>query len=439
MKPTIGDLPAVDTNNELWRRTLEELCLQMTEDTYQTWLAHSYVVDSISLPAALTVATNNDYAREWLIHHLGDVVNRTVSAVAGRRVTVDFVVSPHPLESPIMPGRGSRLDDVLDRQSDAVFVPTTPPPPNIVIDNSLLKGDQDPMTSQHNPIRIRIYSHITQATFLHVEDALSIGKLRLFAGSYKRGKGIISNAHHFLDTADARVVLLALAQAEPGFAYQEFKGSVNDGTEVISRVFSVKAKGDRVYVELKNGPGRLTNSGAIQPNGKPAAEITILFKTHESRRLATEVLAYLQAWDVIRLAAHREVISGLPPYLLAPPSIDTFPAGSTDGSPGSQASDAKMAAIGKSVGAELPSTQVIPPNDGKANVADWLGQSNEELSGPDPTPTLSSPLLHYQDGTLVNPSNEGERKAFLKYRKDNEEDPTSLDSLRSWYEQHKLT
>ncbi len=151
------------------------------------------------------------------------------------------------------------------------------------------------MTTNHNPTCVRIYSHITKSTFLHVEDALRIGNLRLFAGSFKRGKGITANTHHFIDTADACVVLLALARAESGFAYQEYMGSVNDGTDVVSRVLSVKAKGNHVYVELRNGPGLLTNTGKIQPHGEPEAAITIPFNTYEARRLAGEVLAYLQA------------------------------------------------------------------------------------------------------------------------------------------------
>jgi hypothetical protein len=129
------------------------------------------------------------------------------------------------------------------------------------------------MTTQFNPIRVRICSHITQSTFLHLEDALSIGKLRLFAGSYQRGKGITTNAHHFLDAGDA---------------------------------------------------------------------------------------------------------------------------------------------------------------------GDLRGQIDEELFGPEPAPTPSSQFLHYQDGALVNSNNENERKAFLQYGKDKEEDPNSLATLRDFYWRNQI-
>jgi hypothetical protein len=56
--------------------------------------------------------------------------------------------------------------------------------------------------------RVRIYSHMTQSRFLHIEDSLKIGKLRLFAGNYRRGHGMAEKGHanHFIDLADARVI-----------------------------------------------------------------------------------------------------------------------------------------------------------------------------------------------------------------------------------------
>jgi len=469
MKSSIRDRPVLDMNNELWRQSLDELRLQMSKATFQTWLAQSYVTGSTSLPAGFTVAVRNDYAKEWLTHRLLDIVNRTVSAIAGQPATVDFVVTPHVQGNPPVIGRENPIDNrpteqvgdspsvegsirktgrinLLPARAGIIPAFTTALPANTFINEIHHRGGQDPMTNQHNPIRVRIYSHITQSTFLHVEDALSIGKLRLFAGSYQRGKGITANAHHFLDTADARVVLLALAQAEPSFTYREYKGSANGGTDAISRVLSVKAKGDRVYFELKNSPGQLTNTGAIQPNGKPTAKITIPFKTYEARRLAGEALAYLQAWDVMRLAAQQESISGLPPYALTPPTLDGFPAGSIDDSLGRQASSAEMTTSSEEslhattvetpTAAGFPSAQVIPPKDGKADVVDLRLQTNGEPFGLETTPTPSSPLLHYQDGTLVNPNNESERKAFLQYREDNGEDPKSLATLRDFHLQN---
>src|SRR5690606_19629838 len=125
----------------------------------------------------------------------------------------------------------------------------------------------DTMSTQTSPTRVRIHSHVTQSRFLHIEDALGIGKIRLFAGMYRRGEGLQQHAHHFVDIADARVVFGALARAEPDFDYREYKGTPTD-SGAVSRVLSLQVKGENVYVELKSGPGKLTPTGAVTPAGK---------------------------------------------------------------------------------------------------------------------------------------------------------------------------
>jgi hypothetical protein len=70
------------------------------------------------------------------------------------------------------------------------------------------------MSHQPSPTRVRIASHITQTRFLHVEDALAIGKLRLFGGNYRQRQGTSSYANAYVDIADARVVFDALARGE---------------------------------------------------------------------------------------------------------------------------------------------------------------------------------------------------------------------------------
>ncbi|MGD8856966.1 MAG: hypothetical protein PVG33_11595, partial [Chloroflexota bacterium] len=407
-------------------------------------------------PAGLTVAVRNNYARKWLVSCLQDVVNRTVLAIAGRPIAIDFVTEHYPEEAPMMPEQANRKDNAPDRERAKEALPLAvlqtrrldlflakagiPPlfalelPPNVTLEDILLRGGQDPMTSQYTSTRIRIYSYVTQSTFLHVEDALGIGKLRLFAGVYQRGKGITANAHHFLDTADARVVLLALAQAEPDFAYQEYKGSANGGVDAISRVFSVKTKGGRVYVELKNGLGRLTHTGAIQPNGKPAAEITIPLETYDARRMAVEVLAYLRAWDTLRLAAHRESVSGLPPYLLSPPPLDILAAVPADDSTDSLIGELESRGLaGNSANETVAETALTADNETAA--LKQTEPNNEGSLDPGTPPNPLSQLLHYQDGALVAPTNEDERRAFLRYRESLGEDPGSLDALRTWYAQ----
>ena len=168
------------------------------------------------------------------------------------------------------------------------------------------------------PMRVRICSHVTQAKFLHVEDSLALSKLRLFAGTYRKGEGANSHCHHFISVEDARVVFHALAVAEPNFTYKEYKGTVQPDGKVVSRVLSVTSKGDQVYIELKTGPGTKTPTGAVTPNGKAEVEVNVAFKTYEARRLGQTVLAYIQAWDILRLMAHRNLLGKLAAFELVP-------------------------------------------------------------------------------------------------------------------------
>ena len=145
--------------------------------------------------------------------------------------------------------------------------------------------------------RYRIYSHVTRSKWLHVEDALDIGKVRLFAGDYVKGQGAKATVIHYLDIEDARVLLNDLAWGK-SVEYAEFKGTANGG-QAVSRVLKVKTNGDKVWFALENGPGQVIGQGAVKPAGKPDAVVNVPLTTWEARRLALEVLAHLDAWTVI--------------------------------------------------------------------------------------------------------------------------------------------
>ena len=149
--------------------------------------------------------------------------------------------------------------------------------------------------------RYRIHSHVTRLKWLHLEDALDIGKLRLFAGDYKKGEGAKVMAWHFLDVADARVLFNDLAWRK-AVDYCEFKGSAN-GEQPTSRVLKVKANGDKVWFRLENGPGQVIGEGAVKPTGDPEAVVNVPFTVWEARRLAFAVLAHLDAWEVATFEA----------------------------------------------------------------------------------------------------------------------------------------
>ena len=306
------------------------------------------------------------------------------------------------------------------------------------------------MNVSSTPMRVRIHSHLTQTRFLHVEDALGIGKIRLFAGVYRRGRGAQQHAHHFLDVADARVLFDALARAEPEFSYREYKGTPLERGGAISRVLSVQVKGDTIYVELKNGPGKLTPTGAVTPAGKPDVEVNVAFKRYEARRLGAVVLAYLRAWDVMHMLAHRH-LPGQPRAFEVVPAASEAPEpagpnGSGKGSanvhdgavPGPEAADSGQA-VRQVTAVPEPATgngQAESPV-GKAAAEARARRTAEALFGPDAPGSSDAVDLRYGDGTTVDPGNSVERQAFLQYRQAHQRVPATRAVSRAYYQRRR--
>ncbi|TET54121.1 MAG: hypothetical protein E3J64_02430 [Anaerolineales bacterium] len=151
--------------------------------------------------------------------------------------------------------------------------------------------------------RKRIGSHMTASKWLHVADALEIGKLRIFAGNYARGSGASVMTVHHVDLDDARVLFQDLAIGRDP-AYKEFKGSpMGEGAE--SRVLEVRkdSKEEKIWVSVKKGPGTVTENGAVQPAGEPEVVLNIPFTMHQARKLGSKVLSYIRAWESQHLLA----------------------------------------------------------------------------------------------------------------------------------------
>lgn len=85
---------------KVWAGTLEELALQMTRQTFDTWLRGSWVIESSSgtegAPAKLRIGVRHAYAVDWLMNRLLGLVNRTAERRAGRPVVVSFEVASPP-------------------------------------------------------------------------------------------------------------------------------------------------------------------------------------------------------------------------------------------------------------------------------------------------------------------------------------------------------
>lgn len=416
--------PLYTTPDELWRVALAELRLQMTKATYNAWLADSYVLAPLSQLTCLVVMVRNQYAQEWLTCRLLSVITRTLAGIAGHTIDVSFVCENYAKETTINP------------------IKCLQGPPAALRHSLHTKGNE-PMTNQPLPsrTRVRLYSHITQSRFLHIEDALSMGKIRLFAGAYRLGQGMDTHAHHFIDLADARVIFGALAHAEPGFGHKEYKGTPPQmrsepgrsngqapahSSPAVSRVLSIAVKGENLYIELKSGPGKLTSTGAITPNGKPETEVNVAFKLYEARRMAATVLAYIHAWDVMRMMVNQQMISQPSPYMLAPLSAN-LPAAMTNAAQHSQGAPVNGAAPAH----ESASSPVERAGNGRPVAR--KGHAPQNNGGRPKQATVSS--LTYANGLAIDSANLTEVQTFQQYVTEKKAVPASKAVLLDYYQQ----
>jgi chromosomal replication initiator protein len=76
--------------NEVWQAALGELELQMTRETFNTWLKPTRIISFED--GTLIVGVENGYVKEWLSNRLLATIQRTVTNIVGRTVEVKFVV-----------------------------------------------------------------------------------------------------------------------------------------------------------------------------------------------------------------------------------------------------------------------------------------------------------------------------------------------------------
>jgi hypothetical protein len=95
----------------VWRTALDELKLQLTGATFDTWLRRSSAVAFEG--DMLVVGVQNEYAQDWLTHRLAEMVQRTLTGIAGRAMAVRFVAQSH--EMPMV------------ESAPTIAAPTSPP------------------------------------------------------------------------------------------------------------------------------------------------------------------------------------------------------------------------------------------------------------------------------------------------------------------------
>ena len=84
-----------------WKATLGELELQMTKATFNTWLRDARMLACEE--NEYVIGVRNDYAKDWLENRLHDTILRTLSAIAGHKMKVRFVVWSDELVAPKPP------------------------------------------------------------------------------------------------------------------------------------------------------------------------------------------------------------------------------------------------------------------------------------------------------------------------------------------------
>jgi chromosomal replication initiation ATPase DnaA len=153
------------TPDALWQAALDELRLQMTRAAYDTWLGGSHALLPASSDQQLVVAVRSPYAPAWLTQRLGKMIHATLAELTGRPVTVTYVTADSTTASqPVQPSH-----------------PTPVTPQGTTIMNNQSQPQAPTVPATNGQTRVRLYSHLTQSRFLHIEDSLQIGKLRMLA------------------------------------------------------------------------------------------------------------------------------------------------------------------------------------------------------------------------------------------------------------------
>ena len=84
-----------------WQAALGELQLQMTRATFDTWVKDTSVMAYED--GEFIIGVPNAYAKDWLDNRLYAAVKRTLAQVAGRTVSLRFVVRPREVREPTVP------------------------------------------------------------------------------------------------------------------------------------------------------------------------------------------------------------------------------------------------------------------------------------------------------------------------------------------------
>lgn len=85
---------ADDLSGEVWAATLDQLKLEMTRATFDTWLRGSWAESGEG--GEFVIGVRHAYAKDWLEGRLNTVILRALGRIVGGPVTVRYIVATVP-------------------------------------------------------------------------------------------------------------------------------------------------------------------------------------------------------------------------------------------------------------------------------------------------------------------------------------------------------
>jgi len=78
-------------NKDLWQQILPKLKLQMTQSTFDTWLANS---TAECTNGTLVIMAHSTFAKDWLENRLQSIIQRTATRITGHPIQIVFTTKP---------------------------------------------------------------------------------------------------------------------------------------------------------------------------------------------------------------------------------------------------------------------------------------------------------------------------------------------------------
>lgn len=102
--------------HDLWDKALVEIQKKLSKPSFETWLkstkAHSLQGSS------LTITAPNDFARDWLEAHYGNLISETLYSLTGEELEIKFIIPQHQSSSELdvvhPKERKKKADDVAE-------------------------------------------------------------------------------------------------------------------------------------------------------------------------------------------------------------------------------------------------------------------------------------------------------------------------------------